>query len=570
MQNTHADTWLRLNQINPAIPEGPNPSESESLFSDALQYFTKHSQTNIINLRTLTPAQTNYLENKGIVIKYLAKNFGTHGKRRNRHSRTFQLDAVRKKAIQAFCPFCGELAESSHSLLANLNTIFYRFQTEEVFYVVTAGIGYGFEKQALYFPHEEIVITTGESWGFEEEDLAELKARMVSNFTLCREYLSDQNRERQKIALCIGFYHFAHHLWNELSGIQRLNKAMLLNEIDKFLVMREPLGDLGQLFPEMPTGRIQRMTNTAELFGEILRHRYFAIRVGDNFVTRDLVARVYKVACSNCLPATRERVRKAREVHSPMLWIGIRVESRTWSDQADGLAKLITSLHERFPRLGVVFDGFSLPADRCVQSTDRQEYADIINRERAVVKEITEKLKSRKNGIGIFDIVGSSIFDANIWAHAIDAYVSSYGSLQHKVGWLANNRGIIHANQSLLQNPPRNVWAAVEDAIVPRYVRLSSVSDIRFIQTDTPVYKQLNDYREVGAGNRTSDKKAQVRPEFNNYTVEWKPLLEDLVDLLQSRNFVYRLIRPIVIKNLKRRLKRVLQTLTRAVAGSET
>ena len=109
---------------------------------------------------------------------------------------------------------------------------------------------------------------------------------------------------------------------------------------------------------------------------------------------------------------------------------------------------MIDSLHKQFPKLGVVFDGFSLPADRSVQLADRQEYAEIINEENAVVNEVVEK------------------------PHAIDVYVSPFGAVQHKIGWLANKPGIIHTNQSLLETPIM-CWATIENAPVPRYVRRS-------------------------------------------------------------------------------------------------
>jgi hypothetical protein len=77
----------------------------------------------------------------------------------------FQLDAVRNKSVEGFCPFGGEPVVFRKSLLANINVIFYRCETKQVFYVATAGIGSGFIKSALYFPKHELVVTAGESVG---------------------------------------------------------------------------------------------------------------------------------------------------------------------------------------------------------------------------------------------------------------------------------------------------------------------------------------------------------------------------------------------------------------------
>ncbi len=563
MQNIYTDMWFRLNQVQ--VTPIPDSSDSQFNFRSALTFFSQETRLKIINLRTLTPAERTYVESKHIILANVIKNLQTSAGQRLRDRWAFQLNAVRKTAVYAFCPFSGRLVASSRSMVANLNSIFYRFSTEEVFYVIIAGIGSGFEKQALYFPQHEVVITIGDSWGFQAEDLAELKARMVCNAVLSYKYLSARGYERQRIALCIGFYHFAHHLWNELSGVFRLYQLKLLAEVDTILVMREPLGRLEQIFPEIPADTIHRITDTAHLFDEVLRNDYFAIRLGNDFVARALTARVYKVAQRNCLPATLDRVHKAQKVYFPLLWIGIRVQSRTWCGQADGLANIICLLRDKFPRLGVVFDGFSLPADRIVVSNDSQEYDEIIDQERAVVNEVSEKVRDRGCEIGLFDIVGGSIFDANIWAHAIDVYVSPYGSIQHKVGWLGSKPGVIHSNLTLLGGPSPFIWSAVQDAKVPRYVNPSTVSDVE--PNGTVLYKQLSDYAEVGAGIRAADRKASAKPEFNNYTVEWRPVFEDLLDLLESRKRVFVISRREVTRRFKRAVKETIRGLTFKAGG---
>jgi hypothetical protein len=69
----------------------------------------------------------------------------------------FQLTAVNEKAIYAVCPFTGKLVTSHHSLLANISVIFYRFESVQVFYMITAGLD-GFKKNAIYFPQQELVV----------------------------------------------------------------------------------------------------------------------------------------------------------------------------------------------------------------------------------------------------------------------------------------------------------------------------------------------------------------------------------------------------------------------------
>ena len=129
----------------------------------------------------------------------------------------------------------------------------------------------GFKKNALYFPTLELIVSTGSSWTFEEEDLFELKARVVANSSSCYRYLSNIVGVRKKAAVCIGFFHFAHHFWNELAGIDRLCKQQdLLNSVEKVYVLREPLGAIDQIFPEILKDKIKRVENIDIMFREIV------------------------------------------------------------------------------------------------------------------------------------------------------------------------------------------------------------------------------------------------------------------------------------------------------------
>jgi len=569
MDDIYEHIWDFLNQRAPTtIPERLIHNRSRLTFRDVFEHFKNSADTKIINLRSFGDADKAYLVSKGISKKYLVRNLKKTITGAYLDPLYFQLTALRKKTVYALCPFTGKLVKSHHSLIANINVIFYRFEGNHVFYVIAAGLN-GFKKSALYIPREELIVTAGNLWSFEEHDLFELKARVVCHFRSCHRYFSNYEPSR-KTAVCIGFYHFAHHLWNELSGVDRLRKRKLLDRVDRFLVMREPLGKIEEIFPEVPRDKIERKNSNEAIFEDIVSNDLFVVRVGDDFITRELAKRVYRVAKASCLPATLDSVRRARKKHSPLLWIGIRVGSRMWTNQVDGLSKLINSLHSEFPRLGIVFDGFSLPADRSDESCDNQEYADILSQENGVVDDIIARLYRHPRGVpGIFNIIGDSISDANVWAHAIDVYVSPYGTLQHKVGWLTNKPGIVHSNQKLLENPPRYIWTAVENAIRPHYVRRVAVADVLNIQEKGTIYRQVSDLNEIGAGIQAAIKRVQADPEFNNYELCWMTLNKDVLNLLHSSKATIRLDWWMLMNNLKRKAKNILQGLTRSLDTSK-
>jgi hypothetical protein len=219
MYSSYREIWLHLNQrsLKP-LPDHLANEPSSLTFSAVLQSFKENARAKIIHLPDLNQKDKTYLASIGISPAHLVRNMKETMRGRYLDPLAFQLNAVRSKSVSAICPFSGKRVASNQSLLANINVIFYRFATEQVFYVATAGIGSGFRKNALYFPEHELVVTAGDPWGFQQDDVVELKARMVCGAKACYDYLSEPDQTSRESAVCIGFYHFAHHLWNELSG----------------------------------------------------------------------------------------------------------------------------------------------------------------------------------------------------------------------------------------------------------------------------------------------------------------------------------------------------------------
>jgi hypothetical protein len=567
MSNLFQDIWLHLNQtaLKP-LPGNLTPEGSSLTFATVVQYFNENACAKTINLRALDQEDATYLASLGISRSDLIRNLKETLIGRHLDPLAFQLKAVRRGAIHAFCPFSGKPVESNQSLLANINVIFYRFETEQVFYVATAGIGSGFKKSALYFPEHDLIVSDGDPWGLQQDDLIELKARMVCGAQACYEYLSNPDRKGRKSAVCLGFYHFAHHLWNELSGVHRLYKKGLLGNVERFLVLREPLGAIEQIFPEITKGKVERQDSTDDLFYKVLANGYFAVRVGDDYLASDLASRVAKVSRANCLPVTLEMVEEAKSKYHPLLWVGIRVRNRAWIDQVDGLSNVIASLHKEYPNLGVVFDGFSLPSDRSAESNDQQGYSKILAEENEIVNGIFENFQKRQISIGMFNIIGLCIFDANVWAQVIDVYVSPYGSLQHKVGWFTNKPGIVHTNQTLLENPAAYVWANVENGIPPQYISSDTVTDYEPEPEERIAYNEIEDATESGAGIHAANKRVRERPEFNNYSIRWEVLHRQLLDLIRSSK-TKRTIVPLLLANrLKRKLRMTIRSITNVLS----
>jgi hypothetical protein len=561
MGSPYAEIWSRLNQTNldaSAIQALAGREKSE--FANVLEYFKRTNNVRTVNLLTLSGEEEQYLSNCGLSRQNLVRNFKKAITGWHMDARAFQLAALRDGALYAFSPFSGERLKSRHSLLANLNTIFYRFEGQQVFYVAIAGIGYGFQKCALYLPKWELLLTVGADWTIEIDDVIELKARMVNGAGLCLNYLANSDARPRKTAVCFGYYHFAHHLWNELSGIHRIQSNGLIKYVDKWLALREPLGPITEIFPEIPASKVEKQNNTAQLFETIVREGYFAVRIGGIFIPKELMRRVNTVAQKRCNPATVAKIAEAKKNHTPLLWVGIRIGTRAWANQVDGISELLIAVQERYPKLGVIFDGFSVPADK---SENDPEYTSVIQLENDVVAAIEERL-DRQTGTkpALFNIIGASVFDATVWANAIDFYVSPYGTVQHKVGWMANKPGVIHTNQTLLKNPAKYIWAAIDGAIRPRYLNLSAVEDVRSAAKESVIYRDLSDASESGAGILAGVAKVRGNNEFDNYVVDGAALRNELFDLLKAPDRANQLSASDIAHWSKTQVRKLMQGLT--------
>ena len=97
----------------------------------------------------------------------------------------------------------------------------------------------------------------------------------------------------------------------------------------------------------------------------------------------------------------------------------------------------------------------------------------------------------------------------------------------------------------------------------------SSVLDLRSAQKDAPIYKRVSDYNEVGAGVQATDKEVHGNPEFDNYAVEWKPLFDDLLDLIRSPKSIVKFSKSALTYSVKWKLKNTLRSLSSVLDTSK-
>lgn len=427
----------------------------------------------------------------------------------------FQRSMCRDGCMLAICPQSGRLISSTKSLIFApskwTGTIFYRFEGKETFYIVTGLPSHAFRKQYLYFPkHELVVFLSGakDKHLWHTQELNDFKANMVFYRNDVIKYLRF-NTPAKKVAL-VSTSHFAHHIWNELSGIQSIVSMSLLSKIDLFAVFHNPTGLLGSIFPELKEERIKQFVAEAEegtFTREALRRNYFVFKLGGNYIHEELAERICNVAHASVPQSVLDDVSCLRKKHFPIIWFSLRTDYRTCESQPKGIAWIINQLALKYPNLYVLLDGFSIPYG-CSES-----YIDNINNIILQQKKVAREIKSLlKTQVECRYIIGTSIHESIVWSYATDAYVCHHGSIQHKIGWIANKPGVIHTNSlSAKSGKNHSTYWARENAYQPTII---SGQD-----SEQPINKPNMD----------------ARNNLQNYKCDWCKVYRELLKVLEGK-----------------------------------
>jgi hypothetical protein len=142
---------------------------------------------------------------------------------------------------------------------------------------------------------------------------------------------------------------------------------------------------------------------------------------------------------------TANEVKIARECY-PLLWFGVTVQKRSWVEQVEGGAKIITELAKLYPNIGVVFDGWTSPLHPT--QMDINESA----KDQAVVEQIIELLPQQ---VKTFSVVGATTIKKLAFANIIDVFIANNSTGSIHVDRFAKKPGVGHISNAL-----RNVAAA--------------------------------------------------------------------------------------------------------------
>ena len=345
--------------------------------------------------------------------------------------------------------------------------------------------------------------------------------------------------DRSRPVLLLGHPNFAHHLWNELSGLYHYSgwhgPAPAALRID---CTYQPLAPLEDFLPGFSAHwhSVQRLEDLQGFRDGMVT------RLGSTRIPAGLREKVISWVGAHHNRAVTDAVAAALQGGSPVIWLSLRLDARTADNQQEFIDRLAQVIAERYPAAAFILDGFSYPADfgSAVYAQPRNTGSGslfahlrsrgdghLAGRMKAREREISAYVSRFKRKLGrcvanpIVSISGMGLLDSLYLAHFADYYVCHAGTLQHKVAWIYNIPGTVHSNTAGV-GPGSGRWLArqLEDGVQPAMVSVEHIDDLDTIRTANQVARNrdyhIRDIDTVVAGI-IADMEARIHPAANGF-----------------------------------------------------
>ncbi len=316
------------------------------------------------------------------------------------------------------CPFTGETLHSSDAVIvsepAGRPYVFVRFESagHVMFLILSA---FRSSRVGVYFPIEELVVSRLKLGSL----VCALRSLAVRHAGELERYLG--TTERRTLIPLNTMSHWGHVLLNELDALQWLFDSGNDANVDLWLQGEVGFFKLDELFDEIPPTKLRAAMSTDERFAICLRENAMVVRpqiasyflgdkAGDRLV--DYWRREGERDGSTAAIAAR------LDGRSPVIWVEVRANDRLWTNQREGLVAVIEKLRAGYPKLTVIFAGWSRMLG--VSADDEK----MIATETQFVTSLSDALP----GIHCIPLLGVMTGEKMRWALACDFHLSIVGS----------------------------------------------------------------------------------------------------------------------------------------------
>jgi hypothetical protein len=384
------------------------------------------------------------------------------------------LFALKERSYRLPCPWTGQLLSSNVSFTCDaiedrllFLPLIYRFEAEgRSFWVVSCDLTGRIVH--LFIPSLKLVVyelsldrakAVNESI---EKHLARLEQRAL-----------EAAPTRPKVVAVIDMVtNYGHQMINHLSGVDLLDKAGMLGAVDEFWVCGTNFfGPFDEIFPELG-GKTLLFATKAELLEHMLAEKVLAVRVGANRFYEKTRARILRYALSRyAYPRISDRF--------PIIAVTVRTGGRVCTNLDELIAATYAKLHQRFPSVGFIIDGWVFPETQMISQSNvatslDQRFSARIREELAAAEHSFRRIP--KTAI-VRNLIGTSILDSIVGLLDADAYIAHVGTLQHKLAFFSPIKGIVHGPTAQLAHIDSGAFQA-ELGFGPIFPPASAVEDI--------------------------------------------------------------------------------------------
>jgi hypothetical protein len=386
-----------------------------------------------------------------------------------RYGRRYQLETVQRGSLLLPSPYTGEVVSATRSFLVS-GKIFYWFSGAPDFYVASSRISRGYPLAALVLPAEHRMLRW-EPLGSRGLDLRHLDKLIDQRSGEAPLEFDGSSR----VMVVMGNRNFAHHLWNELSALDRLVSKYGQGHLSDIFINREPLGDVERMFPEIAGLKIHRARGASMPDG-------LYVNLGSYCISKSMRGRLLKHARREASSEVNALISRIKAIGGPVFWLSVRMQNPTLENQREVMVAICRRLLNLNVRCSILMDGFSLPEDwSTAGDTIAESYRASADTSRAEIDAIVEEV-SRTSPWSrqlVVNIGGIRLLDTIALAELADAYFCHGGSVQHKIGWTANKPGIIHGPRKLMSKDPIS-WHSdrLEGAVPPLPLPIQMIQDV--------------------------------------------------------------------------------------------
>ena len=181
----------------------------------------------------------------------------------------------------------------------------------------------------------------------------------------------------------------------------------------------------------------------------------------------------------------------------PLLWVGITGQKRSWLEQVEGTVKILNTLYEYYPKLGVIFDGWTPPLESSnYHRTEARKDDEIIHK-------IIKKLPFRKHGGRFGIIAGLPMLEKIRVGQSVDLFMANYTTGSMNIARICQKPGVGHMSRKMAEHKSQHIHS-------------------RTREIDTLLVQDKND--------------SHTPTGYINYSLPWQSIYNQLISILTDLN----------------------------------